>query len=178
MKKFVVSMAAIIAFGALATGCGKKPAASGSAPAASASAPAAVAAASAQDVVKAYMAAVDKGDADAMLKVAYIPQKFKDAFMAKIKKEAASAETKGMISSMGGEVSLKSLTGPDKKPIDEASAKVGDLAVAMIEIKCTKGALAGKTMDPMPIPLVKQADGWKVVDMEDKDSIAELTSKK
>ena len=177
MKKFLVSMAAVLAFGALATGCGKKPAASASAPVASASAPAAVAAASAQDVIKAYMAAIDKGDADAMLKVAYIPQKSKDAFIAKVQKEAAASQQKGMISAMGGEVSVKSLMGVDKKPVDEAAAKVGDLAIAMVEIKCTKGALAGKSLDPMPVPLVKQADGWKVIDGEDKETMQALKLK-
>lgn len=170
MKKILVSMAAVLAFGALATGCGKKPAASASAPAASASAPAPVAATSAQDAVKAYFAAADKGDADALLKAMYVPQKSKDAFTAKVQKQA------GELKGMGGEISVKSLVGLDKKPVDEAAAKVGDVAIAMAEIKYSKGALAGKSLE-QPVPVVKQADGWKVFDPDDKDSLAELKVK-
>lgn len=190
MKRLLISTAIALAMGSVIAGCGKKPEPAKPAASATASASAATPAPATgitkpEDVSLEYLKLVDKADGAAAVKFMYVPEKNKAAFPAEAAKRITDSQAKGMLTAMGEPVVTKvvyfeTIKGDAPVPIKEEEVKTGTLCQATIGIKATKDQAnkkAGSVEELMPLFLIKLEDGWKVLDMDDKETQALLMSK-
>ncbi len=186
MKRLLISTAIALAMGSVVVGCGKKPEPAKPAASASAAAPAPAAGMTKpEDVTVEYMKLVDKADGAAAVKLTYIPEKSKATLPAAAAKKITDSQSKGALALMGEPVVTKvvyfeTFKGENPVPIKAEEVKVGTLCQASFAVKLTKDLgdkKAGSTMDLDKLILVNTEEGWKVADMDDKETMAFLMSK-
>lgn len=189
MKRLLISTAIILAMGSAAAGCGKKPEpakpAASAAASASATTPApATGITKPEDVALEFMKLADKGNGAAAVKFLYIPEKSKATLPAAAAKKITDSQFKGIMSEMGELVVTKTvyfetLKGKEPVPIKAEEVKVGTLCMVTTGVKLTQDLAdkkAGSVMEGEPVILVNTEEGWKVADLEDKETQAFLMS--
>ncbi len=190
MKRLLISTAVLLAMSSVAVGCGKKPEAAK--PAASASAAASAATPSPmpgistpEEITLEVVKLMDMAEGAAAVKFMYIPEKSKATFAAEAAKRITDNQGKGMIAAMGEPIVTKTVyfeqfKGDKPVPVKPEDVKVGTLCQTTISVKLTKdiaGKKAGTVEEITPAFLIKTEEGWKFMDLMDKETMALLESR-
>ena len=190
MKRLLISTAVILALSSVAVGCGKKAEPAKAAASASAAASAATPSptpglSTPEDITLEVVKLMDKAEGAAAVKFMYVPEKSKATFAAEAAKRITDSQAKGVIAAMGEPlvskvVYFEQFKGDQPVPVKPEEVKVGTLCQATISIKLTKDMgdkKAGTVEEMMPTFLIKTEEGWKFMDINDKETMALLEAR-